>query len=137
MSWVAGHLSWFVWALLVIWAPPLLYAIAIDLDLIGAPGSGFPTLRDPALILGALQVALMIAAVPGMAERRPRSWKMLAAACVVWCAHFAWGALSRLRLDGVRALCFSETWSPLGWLIGAAVVLLAVRRHFQHAPALQ
>ena len=42
MIWLAAHLSWVVWALIVLWAPAVLYAVAIDLRLIAAPGSESP-----------------------------------------------------------------------------------------------
>ena len=140
MIWLASHLSWIVWALIVLWAPAALYAVAIDLRLIAAPGSGYPTLRDPALVTGVLQVALMAAALPGMAMYRGRSWRLLAAAHVMWLAHFLYSVMSRTRLDGLRALRAPETLWPLVGLIAAAFVLFGVRRCFQRdrgAPALR
>jgi hypothetical protein len=140
MIWLAAHLSWVVWALIVLWAPAVLYAVAIDLRLIAAPGSGYPTLRDPALVTGVLQVALMAAALPGLSVHRGRSWRLLAAAHVMWLAHFLYSVVSRTRLDGLRALRAPETLWPLGGLIAAALVLFGVRRYFQRedgAPALR
>ena len=60
-----------MWVLLALWAPPLLFAIAIDLGLIAAPGSGYPALTDPALVTSSLQIALMAAALPGLRAREP------------------------------------------------------------------
>jgi hypothetical protein len=139
MIWLASHLSWIVWALIALWAPAVLYAIAIELRLIAAPGSGYPTLRDPALITSVLQLALMASAVAGLSEQRARSWRLLTAAYVMWIAHFLYGAISRARLDGPRVLRAPETWWPLAGLIAAAIVLAGVRRYFQRegTPALQ
>lgn len=137
MRWTAAHLSWFVWMLLALWAPPVCYAIAIDLRLIAAPGTGYPGLNDPALVISAVQLTLMAAALPGMASRNPRSWNLLAAALLFWLAHVAWVSIARMRLDGARGLRSSETATALGCALAAAVVLLGVRRYFarEHAAA--
>lgn len=134
VTWLAAHLSWLIWILLILWAPPVLYTMAIDVGILPAPGSGFLTLTDPALITGALQIALMAAALPGLPARRARSWQLLTAALAVWLAHFAWSVASRARLDGLAALLAPETRWPFGGLIAGAVVLLGVRRHFSREP---
>jgi hypothetical protein len=133
--WLATHLSWFVWALLAIWAPPLLFTIAIDLGLIAAPGSGYPALTDPALLTSCLQIALMAAALPGLSARRPRSWMFLAAALGAWCAHASWLIQGRVRLTGVRTLLSPETLLSIAGIAAAASVLLAVRRVAPGRPA--
>jgi hypothetical protein len=118
MIWLASHLSWIVWALIALWAPAVLYAIAIELRLIAAPGSGYPTLRDPALITSVLQLALMASAVAGLSEQRARSWRLLTAAYVMWIAHFLYGAISRARR---RAALFPAR--------GHAGVAVTAKRH--------
>jgi len=133
--WLATHLSWFVWVLLAIWAPPLLFTIAIDLRLIAAPGSGYPALTDPALVTSSLQIALMAAALPGMRARKPHSWMLLAAALGAWCAYVVWMIQGRVRLAGLRTLWSPETLLSIGGLVAAAIVLLAVRRVAPGGPA--
>ena len=139
MTWLAAHLPWLVWMLLVIWAPPVLYTLAIDLHWIEAPASGYPTLTDPALLASTLQIGLMLAALPGMAARRPRSWNLLAAAVLAWLAHFSWTTISRFRLDGARGLQTLDTLWPLAGVIAAVTVLSVVRPYFSNgaSPALQ
>jgi hypothetical protein len=132
MIWVAAHLSWIIWALLVLWLPPVLYAMAIDLDVIAAPGSGYPTLRDPALVTGALQLALMLAAALCWQSQRGRAWKFLWAALAMWLAHVTWGVSARLRLDGMRALAAPETWWPVIGVVAAAMLMISVARHFTY-----
>lgn len=131
-SWLVTYLPWFNWVLLAMWAPSVLFTIAIDLDAIEAPASGYPPLTDPALVTSALQMALMAAALPGMRAQQPRSWMLLAAALGAWCAHAAWMIQGRVRLAGARTLRSPETLLAIGGIVAAAMVLLAVRRCFRH-----
>jgi hypothetical protein len=130
MRWLAAHLSWVIWALLVIWTPPVAYTIAIDLGLVAAPGSGYAALSDPSLLIATLQIALMAAALPGVAARRAGGWAWLAAAWAAWLVHAAWSIASRVRVSGPRTLSATETVVPLAGLLAAAAVLLGVRAHF-------
>lgn len=126
-TWLAEHLAAAHWMLLALWVPPIAFAIGVNLRLVGGAGSGYQTLRDPSLILGAAQVSLMAAALPGMVSRRPRSWWFACVAVAAWSAHVAWGILSRVRLSGVRELLSFETVTAVAGLALAALVVIEVR----------
>ena len=135
-EWLAKHLAALVWAAMVLWLPPVGFALGVDLAVLQPAGSGYPALTDPSLLLAALQLTLMAAALPGMTGRHQRSWQLLFAALLVWCAHAAWGILARVRLNGAGALLASETpWALIGPLVAAAV-MLTVRPAFTSGRAL-
>jgi hypothetical protein len=133
VNWIASHLSWLIWPLLALWAPPLLYAIAVNLQIIDAASNGFAPLTDPALVIATVQVALMMAALPGMGLKHPRSWKLLAASLLAWAGWVAWMFTVRMRL-GLPIWGSQETLWSMARLIAAAAVLLGLRRHFGLEP---
>ena len=51
-DWIADHLPAIVIVLLALWAPSIIFAVLVDLKIADGAGSGYPTLRDPSLLLG-------------------------------------------------------------------------------------
>ena len=135
-EWLADHLVAIVIVLLALWAPPVIFTVLVDLKLVDAAGSGYPTLRDPGLLLALLQIALMIAALPLLSWRQARGWQLLAGACGVWLAHAAWTIQGRVRLVGVRDLATRETMMTIVALMIACLVLNEVRARYLRAGAI-
>lgn len=135
-DWFADHLHALVWILLALWAPPVIFAVLVDLQLVGGAGTGYPTLRDPGLLLGLLQIAAMAAALPLIhRQRRLRAWQLLCAALGLWAVHAAWTILGRVRLVGLSDLVSRETLVTLAaWSI-ASIVVCEVRRRFVSSSA--
>lgn len=131
-EWLADHLAAIVIVLLALWAPPIVFAVLVNVKFVDA-GSGYPTLRDPALLLGLFQIALMAAALPLLSLRQARGWQVLAGAVGVWLAHAVWTIQGRLRLIGVRDLASRETVITIVALGIAAFVLLEVRSRYRRA----
>jgi hypothetical protein len=129
--WIAAHLSWFVCALLALWAPPLLFTMGVDLGVITEAQSGFPALTDVAVITTAIQLILMAAALPGLAARQPRSWQLLSGALAAWCAHAAWMTQARIRLVGFSSLGSRESLLAIGGITVAALALAVARSQFE------
>jgi len=130
-DWLADHLHALIWILLALWAPSIIFTVLVDLKLVGGAGSGYPTLRDPALLLSLMQITLMLAALPLIyRRRRSRAWQLLCGALGVWLMHGAWTILGRLRLLGRSDLASRETLMTLGALAAAAAVLFEVRDRF-------
>jgi hypothetical protein len=135
-DWLATHLAALVWCAMVLWVPPVAFAIGVDLGWLQPPGSGYPALTDPSLLLATLQLTLMVAALPGMTARQQPSWQLLLGALLVWCAHAAWGIVARVRLNGGGALLSSETPFALIGPALAAAMMLIVRPAFTAGRAL-
>ncbi|MBY0493537.1 MAG: hypothetical protein K2Y23_04930 [Cyanobacteria bacterium] len=125
--WVADHVAAMVWILLVLWAPPIVFTVLVDLKLANAAGSGYLSLRDPGLLLSIMQILLMAAALPMMRPHPGRARPLLLAALAVWFAHSAWTLQIRLRLIGRADLVSSETLVTFAALAAATGVVLAVR----------
>jgi hypothetical protein len=129
-NWIADHLPAMVIVLLALWAPSIIFTVLVDLKIADGAGSGYPTLRDPSLLLGVLQITLMAAALPMLAFQRARGWQVLAGAWGVWLAHAAWTILGRLRLIGRSDLASRETLVTIVALGLAAIALFEVRNRF-------
>lgn len=134
-DWIACHLPAIVIVLLALWAPPIIFTVLVDLKVADGAGSGYPTLRDPSLFLGVLQIALMAAALPMLPFQRARGWQVLVGAWGVWLAHAAWTILGRLRLIGRSDLASRETVSAIVALGIAGIALLEVRNRFTRTGA--
>jgi hypothetical protein len=127
-DWLAAHLHALVWILLSLWAPPLIFTVLVDLKLAGGAGSGYPSLRDPGLVLAILQLSLMAVALLSLSLRRyNRAWQLLCAALGVWWMEAAWTLQGRLRLIGRSDLRSRETLIMLAALAIASFVIFVVR----------
>jgi hypothetical protein len=133
-QWLAEHVPAIVITLLVLWAPPTVFTVLVDLKFVDGAGSGYPTLRDPALLLTLLQIALMVAALPLVAWHQPRGWQLLNSAAGVWLAYAVWVIQGRLRLIGLRALISPETLITMTALGLAAIVLFELRTRYVRVP---
>jgi hypothetical protein len=131
--WLADHLPPLVIVTLALWAPPVVFTVLVDLRMVDGVGSGYPSLRDPALLLSGLQVALMGAALPCLRYSQARGWQLLAGACGVWMAHAAWVLQARLRLLGLRDLVSKETLITMAAMTIAIVILHETRQRFSRA----
>jgi hypothetical protein len=129
-DWLVACVPALHWILLALWVPPLAFAIGVNLGWFESAGSGYPSLRDPSLILSTMQVVLMVAALAGLSHRLRRSWQLSTAALGVWTAHAAWNILLRLRLIGMRDLWSVETLMTLAGVSIAALVLVEVRPRY-------
>lgn len=130
-EWLADHVPASVWIMFAVWAPPIVFTVLVDLKLVAGAGSGYPSLRDPALLLSVVQILLMAAALPLMhLRRRSRAWQLLCGALGIWALHAAWTILGRLRLVGRSDLVSRETLMTLAALAAAAYVLFEVRDRF-------
>ena len=135
-DWLADHLHALLWILLALWAPPVVFTVLVDLQLVGGAGAGYPTLRDPGLLLGLLQIAAMAVALPLMrGQRRFRAWQLLCAALGLWTVHAAWTILGRVRLVGPSDLMSRETLVTLAALSIASIVVGEVRQRFMGSGA--
>jgi hypothetical protein len=126
-DWLGDHLHAFVWILLALWTPPVVFSVMVDVHLAGGAGGGYPTLRDPGLLLDIMQIVLMAASLPLMRRHHMRAWRLLSGALGVWFVHAAWVIQGRLRLIGRRDLLSRETLIALAALAVASIVLMAVR----------
>ena len=135
-EWLADHLHTFVWILLALWTPPVIFTVLVDLKLVESPGSGYLALRDPSLLLSVMLLVLLAAALPMMRLRRARAWQLLCGSLGVWWAHAAWTVLGRVRLAGPSDLMSRETLIALAALALASYVVLEVRSRFTRAGAL-
>jgi hypothetical protein len=135
-EWLAGELVAFVWILLALWAPPVIFTVLVDLKLVGSAGSGYLTLRDPGLLLSIMMLMLMTAALPIMRLRRARAWQLLCGSLGLWWAHAAWTIQGRLRLIGTSDLVSRETLVTFAALAVASCVVFEVRGRFVRARAL-
>lgn len=133
-QWLAAHMPAIVITLLVLWAPPAVFAVLVDLKFVEGAGSGYPTLRDPALLLTLLQLVLMVAALPLMAWHQAHGWQLLNVAAGVWLAHAAWVIQGRLRLIGLRDLMSQETLITIAALGLVAMVLFELRTRYVRVP---
>ena len=130
-DWLADHVPALVWITFALWAPPIVFTVLVDLQLVGGAGSGYPSLRDPGLLLGILQIALMAAVLPLIyRRRRSRAWQLLCGSLIGWAAHAAWTIQGRLRLIGKSDLLSRETLVTLVALAVAAYVVFEVRDRF-------
>jgi hypothetical protein len=129
-GWLAGHLAWFTVALLAVWTPPVLFAIAVDVGWVTGPWTEYPALTDPALILSVVQLALMAASLAGLPSRRPWAWWLLAGALAAWGLHAAWALQGRLRLMGVSTLWAPDAVMMLGGIAVSAAFMVVVRPRF-------
>lgn len=129
-GWLAGHLSWFIVALLATWMPPVLFAVAVNAGWATGPWTDYPALTDPALILSVVQLGLMAASLAGLPSRRPWAWRVLVGALAAWGLHAAWVLQWRLRLTGADTLGAPDAVAMLGGLAVAAAILVAVRPRF-------
>jgi hypothetical protein len=134
-DWIADHLPAIAIVLLALWAPPVIFTVLVDLKVVEGAGSGYPTLRDPSLLLGVLQMVLMAAALPMLRFQQARGWQLLAGAWGAWLAHAAWAILGRLRLIGMRDLASRETVIAIIALGIAGIALIEVRNRFTRAGA--
>lgn len=128
--WFAEHLSWIVWVLLTLWAPPAAFTIAVNLGLITDAGSGFARLTDIPFVLTVLQLALMAASVPGLLERRRWGWRVHMAATAAWGGYVLWQIQSGVRLIGVSTLRSQETLLAVVALSIYSLMLVSIRRLF-------
>lgn len=135
-EWLAGELGAFVWILLALWAPPVIFTVLVDVKLVGSAGSGYLPLRDPGLLLSIMMLMLMAAALPMMRLRRARAWQLLCGSLGLWWAHAAWTIQGRLRLIGTSDLVSRETLVTLAALAVASCVVFEVRGRFARAGAL-
>lgn len=135
-EWLARELRAFVWILLALWAPPVIFTVMVDLNLVGSAGSGYPTLRDPGLLLSIMMLMLMTAALPMMRLRRARAWQLLCGSLGVWWTAAAWTIQGRVRLVGPGDLVSRETLVTLAALAVASCVVVEVRSRFTRAGAL-
>jgi len=130
-DWLADQLQPMVWITLALWAPPIVFTVLVDLGFAGGAGSGYPSLRDPSLLLSIMQLLLMAAALPLMRmRRRSFAWQLLCGALGTWAVHAAWTILGRLRLIGRSDLLSRETLLTLASLAVAAYVLFEVRDRY-------
>ena len=129
-EWLADHLMAIAIVLLVLWAPPIIFNVLVDLKVVDGAGSGYPTLRDPGLLISILQITLIAASLPSLPSRRKRGWNLLGGAMAMWFAYAAWTLQWRLRLSGVRDLASSETLLMLGAIAIASIVLIEVKSRF-------
>jgi hypothetical protein len=135
-DWLADHLAALVWMALALWAPPIVFAVLVNLELVGGAGSGYPTLRDPGLLLGVMQMVVMMAAVPLLhRRRRSRAWHLLCGSLGIWAMHAAWTIQGRLRLIGRSDLLSRETIVTVAALLIASVVLFEVRHRYTRTAA--
>jgi hypothetical protein len=135
-EWLAYHLHAFVWILIALWAPPVIFTVLVDLKLVDSPGSGYLALRDPSLLLSIMLIVSMAAALPMMRLRRARAWQLLCGSLGLWWAHAAWTVQARLRLIGPSDLVSRETVVTLAALAIATYVVFEVRGRFTRAGAL-
>jgi hypothetical protein len=135
-DWLANELHAFVWIVLALWAPPVIFTVLVDLKLVGSAGAGYPSLRDPGLLLSIMMLVAMAAALPMMRLRRARAWQLLCGSLGLWCAHAAWTIQGRLRLVGLGDLLSRETLITLAALALASCVMFEVRGRFTRAGAL-
>ncbi len=109
----------------------------VDLGLAGGAGSGYPTLRDPGLLLSVMQILLMTAALPLLyLRRRSIAFQLLCGSLGIWAAHAAWTIQGRLRLIGRSDLVSRETLITVLTLAVASYVLFEVRGRYTRAGAL-
>jgi hypothetical protein len=123
-NWLVDHLPWITVALLVLWLPPVVVAIAVGFGIL--TGEGYPRLVDPAVVLPAIELALMIAAVPLLARRAAAGWTLLAWSRVAVLLQTAWTILLNARLAGLRSTLLSRpiVEAIVGLAVGASVLVL-------------
>lgn len=135
-DWLADHLEPLVWIALVLWSPPIIFTVLIDLGFAGGAGSGYLPLRDPGLLLAIMQIVGMAAAVTSLRlRRRLLAFELLCGSLGVWWMHAAWTVQGRLRLIGRSDLVSRETLLTLGALMLASAVLFMVRRCYTRPAA--
>jgi hypothetical protein len=128
-EWFAAHLAWITIALLCAWAPPVLYAVAVNLTLVQA--SGFPGWRDPVFVLSIVEMALMFAAIHPLMQRAPAGWWRLLWSRVAVALQTLWIVALNSRLNGlVPALTTRPIVEALIGLVVAGAVLWCVRPLF-------
>jgi hypothetical protein len=128
--WLAQYLTWMVWVLLALWAPPAAFTIAVNLGAITDAGSGFARLTDIPFALTVLQLTLMAVSLPGVLERRAWGWRAQAAAAACWAASVAWQMQSGVRLAGAGTLLSREIALAVAAVSIYCMMLWWIRRHF-------
>jgi hypothetical protein len=127
--WIVDHLPSITVGLLALWLPPVVVSLAVDLGVMA--GDGYPRLSDPALALPALELALMIVAVPRLAGRAATGWILLAGSRVAVLLQTAWTIVLSSRLIGVRTTLTSRpVVEAVAGLVVAAYLLTAIRREY-------
>ena len=98
-EWTSQHLPWITIALLALWLPPILFRLGVDVGLLA--GRGYPALTDPSTVLSVTELALMVAAVPYLFDRKAAGWRLLLWSRCAVLAETVWRILIYSRLTGV------------------------------------
>ena len=98
-EWTAQHLPWISIALLALWLPPILFRLTVVAGLVA--GRGYPALTDPSTVLSVTELALMVAAVPHLFDRKAAGWRLLLWSRCAVLAETVWRILIYSRLTGV------------------------------------
>ena len=128
--WLAHYLTWIVWVLLALWAPPAAFTIAVNLGVITDAGTGFARLTDVSFAFTVVQLVLMAASLPGLLDRRASGWRLQVAAATAWAVSLAWLLVSGVRLSGAGTLRSREAVVAVAMLSIYWLILLRVRQHF-------
>ena len=113
-------------ALLALWLPPILFRLAVDAGL--AAGRGYPALTDPCTVLSAAELALMVAAVPHLFDRRAAGWRLLLWSRCAVLAQTLWTILIYSRLTGVLPTMLDRAVvEAIGGLLLSAYVLFQIQ----------
>ena len=121
-EWTAQHLPWISIALLALWLPPILFRLAVDAGLVAV--RGYPALTDPSTIFSVIELALMVAAVPRLFDRKAAGWRLLVWSRFAVLAQTLWTILIYSRLTGVLPTMLDRAVieAILGLLISAYVL---------------
>lgn len=129
-EWTADHLPWITIALIALWLPPVIVTLAAGAGVV--PSTGFPRLSDPSAFLPAIELALMIGALPLLLRRRSVGWKLLLYSRVAVLLQTAWTVARSSRLVGISATLMTQAIvEAIVGLIVAFAVLASIRQQYR------
>jgi hypothetical protein len=116
-EWLAANLPWIVVALIALWLPPAVYAVAV-----------YRGWSDPLTIATVAELGCMSVALPGLFQRRATAWRLLVWSRLVVLVQTLWVVLLNSRLNGFAATL--ETRPVVEAVLGltvASYVLVQIR----------